>query len=125
HAGMERGRAPVRARRAATPHLCGRARRPRVGVCGLDRATIVPDDADRRGRTPPRRAGSSQGDYGPPRVPLAHLGLAHGLVARHARLRAPRGWMPMTNLVALPKAGKIGPIRREIIFEPLPNEAVP
>jgi hypothetical protein len=33
--------------------------------------------------------------------------------------------MPMTNVLSSPKAGKIGPIRREIIFEPLPDDAVP
>ena len=33
--------------------------------------------------------------------------------------------MPMTNVLSCPKAGKIGPIRREIIFEPLPDDTVP
>jgi hypothetical protein len=33
--------------------------------------------------------------------------------------------MPMTNVLSGPKAGKIGPIRREIIFEPVPDETVP
>jgi hypothetical protein len=33
--------------------------------------------------------------------------------------------MPMTNVLLCPKAGEIGPIRREIIFEPLPDDAVP
>ena len=31
----------------------------------------------------------------------------------------------MTNVLSCPKAGKIGPIRREIIFEPLPDDTVP
>jgi hypothetical protein len=35
------------------------------------------------------------------------------------------GVMPMTNILCYPRAGKIGPIRREIIFEPLPDDAVP
>jgi hypothetical protein len=35
------------------------------------------------------------------------------------------GVMPMTNVLSGPKAGTIGPIRREIIFEPLPDDTVP
>jgi len=35
------------------------------------------------------------------------------------------GVMPMTNVLSCPRAGQIGPIRREIIFEPLPDNAVP
>jgi hypothetical protein len=33
--------------------------------------------------------------------------------------------MPMKNVLSCPRAGQIGPIRREIIFEPLPDDAVP
>jgi len=57
---------------------------------------------------------------------FGQTGLAYDNDARHARRNAPLGVMPMTtNVFSCPKAGKIGPIRREIIFEPLPDEAVP